>query len=206
MTDPPDLRDLVGDDVSEDDLDSLRRADQLLRTVPELPAGLPASLTDRVLATSSARQPWSFRRRTRALALAAALAVAVAGLFFGIGYRAGGDDFEPVRTVAMEPTEHAPQASAEIKLGPRDGTSGNWELVVDVAGLPPLPGDGYYVLWLSKDGKYAATCGTFNVGEGRTSVRMNASYPLWQFDEWVITAQTSRREERPPWLLHAPAT
>jgi hypothetical protein len=193
--------------VPEDDLDHLRRADLLLRRVPELPAELPASLTDRVMATSSARQPWSVRRRTGVLALAAALAVAVAGLFFGIGYRAGdGDDFVPVRTVAMEATENAPQAWAEIKLGPQDEASGNWELIVDVAGLPPLPGNGYYVLWLSKDGRYAATCGTFNVGEGRTSVRMNASYPLWRYDEWVISAQTSRGDERPPWLLHAPAT
>lgn len=204
MTDRPDLRDLVGDDLPESQRDGIERADRVLRAVPAPPAGLPPSLTSRVLAITAAVPRRSRRRVGAALALAAALAVAIAGTSFGIGYRLGGDDFEVRRTVVMRPTEAAPGASALIKVGPRDDATGNWGMVVEVAGLRELPGDGYYVLWLAKDGEYAATCGTFDVGNGLTSVSMNASYRLDDFDEWVISARVPGDDGEPRRLLQAP--
>jgi hypothetical protein len=202
MSEPPDLRDLAGDD-EPDALDQMRLGDELLRTVPPPPPELPASLTQRVLAIAATRPPRSRRRVVATIALAAALAVLGAALFFGLGYWAGGDEFTTVRTVALRATESAPGASGEVRLGPLDEASGNWEMVVEVEGLPSLPADEYYVLWLARDGEYAATCGTFNVGPGLTTVRMNASYRLADYDEWVISARTAGREEEPEWLLHA---
>ncbi len=69
-----------------------------------------------------------------------------------------------------------------------------------MTGLPKLPGERYYTLWLEKDGEYAATCGSFNVGEGTTTVRMTVSYRLSQFDAWVIS---EHGDEAEPHLLRA---
>jgi hypothetical protein len=205
VTKPPDLRDLVGGDVPESQREGIERADSVLRAVPPPPAELPPSLTSRVLAVT-ARTPPSRRRLGLGLALATALAVAIAGISFGVGYRLGGDEFEVVRTIVLTPTADAPGSSASIKVGAPDDATGNWGMVVEIAGLPKLPANGYYVLWLARDGEYAATCGTFDVGSGSTSVYMNASYRLEDFDEWVISPRVPGEESEPPWLLSAPTT
>jgi hypothetical protein len=103
-------------------------------------------------------------------------------------------------TVPMHATEAAPEAAAVVQVGERDEKSGNWELILEVTGLPKLPGERYYTLWLEKDGEYAATCGSFNVGEGTTTVRMTVSYRLSQFDAWVIS---EHGDEPEPHLLRA---
>jgi hypothetical protein len=105
--------------------------------------------------------------------------------------------------VAMQPTENARDAAAVIRIGERDDDSGNWQLELEITGLPPLRPGETYDLWLAKDGEYAASCGTFSVGEGETTVRMSASYRLSEYDDWVITKHGSG-EEDPPWLLRAP--
>jgi len=56
-----------------------------------------------------------------------------------------------------------------------------------VQGLPKLPRGGYYELWLTRHGRLAAGCGTFNVQGGRTTVSLNAPYKLKGFDGWVVT-------------------
>ena len=202
MTEPRDVRDLVGDDVPEAELAELARVDALLRSVPPPAPEVPATLTRAITG------PGSTRRRPRRLAVAIALATALAALSFGVGsWLAGGDDFEARGTVPMEATDNARGASGLIRLGPAQG-GGNWELELETQGLPKLPEGGYYVLWLSKDGEYAATCGTFAVGSGTTTVRMNAPYRLADYDAWVVTAVVPGRDEdaEPPWLLKADIT
>jgi hypothetical protein len=102
----------------------------------------------------------------------------------------------------MAPTANAPGAEAAIRVGERDEGSGNVELLVDVAGLPPLEPDESYALWLERDGEWAATCGYFAVGEGQTTVRMTVSYDFRDFDAWIIS-EGNRREELPTPLLAA---
>jgi Anti-sigma-K factor rskA len=202
MSEPPDLRELVGEDVDEDELRKLRRVDSLLRSVPPPPAEVPASLTRAVRATTPA--PIWTRRRT---ALAAAAAAALAALAAGAGaWLAGGTaGFEAREMVRMEATENAPGASAVIRLG-EAREDGNWTLELETEGLPELPPGGYYLLWLAEDGEYAGPCGTFRTDDGDTTVRMNASYRLAEYDEWVVTAELPDAPEdaEPPWLLHAP--
>jgi hypothetical protein len=198
VREPPDLRHLVGDDLGPEELERLRRVDDLLRRVPAPPPVLPHSLTQAV-AQLPLGTPSLFTRRRAAVAVA--LAAALAALAFGIGRWTAGDGFETRFTVPMQATDHAPGASALIRVGEPDEASGNWPLELDVSGLPPLRGDGYYVLWLAKGGEYAATCGTFAVAEGETMVHMTVSYRLRDYDAWVITAHTE--QEEPPWLLRA---
>ncbi|TMJ94003.1 MAG: hypothetical protein E6G67_10735 [Actinobacteria bacterium] len=199
---PRDLRELVGDDVPAEELARLRHADAALRSVPPPPLTIPESLTRRV-ESLTATSLWTRRRAGAALALAAALSA----MFFGIGHWTGRESpgFEPRLSVPMRATSHAPGASALIKLGRENADSGNYKLELVVRGLRKLPAGGYYVLWLSKGGRYAGTCGTFRVGSGTTSVDMNVSYRLSDYDTWVVTAQLPGQgpSSPHPWLLEA---
>ncbi len=86
----------------------------------------------------------------------------------------------------MRGTEAAPDALASIQLGRRDD-GGNWPMMLTVQGLEPLPGRGYYELFLTRDGKPIAQCGSFDVeDEGQTKVRLSAAYDLSRFDGWVV--------------------
>jgi hypothetical protein len=192
MSETPDFRDLVGDDLTPEEELDLARVDALLRSVPSPASEVPGSLTRRVERIGTVTQLWT-RRRT---ALAIALAATVAALFFGVG-RWVDNGFDARGTVQMQAESSAPGATAEIKLGSRD-EAGNWKMQLVVDGLPHLGDKGYYVLWLSKDGKYAGTCGTFDVN-GRTTVDMTASYDLSEYDSWVI----SQAKPDSPWLLTA---
>jgi hypothetical protein len=190
-----DFRDLVGDDVSAEERAELARVDRLLRSVPAPPAEVPGSLTRAVERIGAGRRAWTPRRAASTLAFAAALAA----VFFAVG-RWTQSGIQYSEAVPMRATSNAPQASGGIHVADRDEATGNWRLELKVSGLPKLrPGD-YYVLWLAKHERYAATCGTFNVGSGTTTVDMTVSYRLDDYDAWVI----SSHKENSPWLLSAP--
>jgi hypothetical protein len=188
-----DFRDLVGDDLSQEERAKLERVDRLLRTVPALPSEVPGSLDRAVNRIGTERRQWTPWR----LVAAVALAVTLAALFFGVGRWTTGGEPHYRAIIQMTPASSNPQASALIKLGDRDA-NGNWKLKLQVDGLPELSGDGYYVLWLAKEGKYAATCGTFKV-RGDTTIDMTVSYRLSEYDAWVI----SEARDDAPWLLSA---
>jgi Anti-sigma-K factor rskA len=190
-----DLRELVGDDLTPEEWAQLERVDRLLRSVPPPPAEVPGSLVRAVERIGEERPAWTTRRFVAAVALAAALSA----LFFAVGRWTTGGGPEYGASVPMRATDDAPGASAVIKLAGRDEATGNSQLQLRVSGLPRLTGDAYYVLWLAKDGQYAATCGTFNVGDGTTTVDMTVSYRLADYDAWVV----SRHGEDTPWLLTA---
>jgi hypothetical protein len=191
----PDFRDLVGDDLSPEERAELERVDMLLRSVPAPPAEIPGSLTHAVGRIGPHGRFWTPRR----IAAVAAVAAVLAAVSFGIGRWTGLGAPEYARAVPLQPTENATGARGIIKMGSRDEESGNWTLQLAVSGLPKLSGGDYYVLWLAKDGEYAATCGGFNVGSGETKVNMTVSYRLGDYDAWVI----SRHQEGAPWLLSA---
>jgi hypothetical protein len=193
MSDRPDFRDLVGDDLTPEEELELARVDSLLRSVPGPATEVPGSLTRAVEQIGTATPIWTRRRFVAAIALAATLAA----LFFGVGRWVGGG-FDARATVQMKPGKTTPDAWAKIELGPRDETTGNWKMRLVVDGLPHLGGADYYVLWLAKDGEYAGACGSFNVS-GRTTVDLTASYDLSEYDDWVIT----RVGDDSPWLLSA---
>ena len=188
-----DFRDLVGDDLSQEERAKLERVDRLLRTVPAPPSDVPGSLDRAVNRIGTERGQWTPWR----LVAAVTLAVTLAALFFGVGHWTTGGEPHYRASIQMTPAASNPRASALIKLGDRDA-NGNWKLKLQVDGLPELSGDGYYVLWLAKDGKYAATCGTFKA-RGDTTIDMTVSYRLSEYDAWVI----SEARDDAPWLLSA---
>lgn len=195
MKEPENLHDLVGEDLSPEELARLEHVDSLLRSVPAPPPELPASLT-RSIDTIGLEGPRPTRRR---LGLAVAFAAVLAAAAFGFGRWTADEGFDASAVVAMQPTGAAPQAAAVIEIGDRDAASGNWGMQLEISGLPSLPGGSSYHLWLAKDGEYAASCGYFNVGSGTTRVDLTVAYSLKDYDAWVI----SESRDNAPWLLQA---
>jgi hypothetical protein len=166
-----DVRDLVGD-VEPEELQRLQHVHDLLEQ-----AGPPPSLSPGL-----ARPPApgakviAFPRRYRYLAAVAAAAAAV--VLFGIGYLVGDNGPDSVRTVAMS---GAGGATAALEIYDKD-SSGNWPMRLRVNGLAA----GRYVLWLTRGGRLAESCGSFAVASGDASVPLNAPYRLRDFDGWVV--------------------
>jgi hypothetical protein len=193
MTRQPDFDDLVGQDVPAAERDRLRRAHELL-----LEAGPPPELSpelesvpwpDDALAPVFGRRS---ERKRRPMVLAAAIAtVAVATFLLGQATTSdNGMSISARQTVQLHGTSLAHGAFASLKLGKADA-GGNWPMVLRVRGLPRLPKDGYYDLYLTKDGRPLVSCGTFNV-DGETVVPLSAAYNLERFDKngWVIVRKT----------------
>ena len=183
----PNFDELVGPEVVGEERARLRRAHELLVAAGP-PPEVPAHLASPPVASIA-------RRRLALVLLAAAVSVAA---FAGGWFVRGGEDegaFAVRRVVSMHATEHARGASAVIKLGVPDA-SGNWEMLVTVRGLKPLPEGGYYELLLTHDGEPVATCGSFKVrARGATTVRLGASYNLDDYDGWVVRPYVHDREQ-----------
>jgi uncharacterized membrane protein YgcG len=194
---PADFDELVGADLEPGERERLRRTHDLLVTAgapPELPPslrvppGAPTPAEVRIF-------PGGYPRRR--LAAAVVLAAAIAVTAFGAGYlTAEGSDPEPAFAtdfvVPMRGTDAAAEARASLEVGERD-EAGNWPMRMTVRNLPALPNLGRYELLLTKDGRLAASCGTFTVEGDKTVVFLNAPYRLRQYDTWVITREGSER-------------
>ena len=186
---PPDLRDLVGDDVPAEELARLGRVHQLLVDAgppPELPGELADAPEQGGTVALLPKRHW------RPLAaLAAALALAA----FGVGWLAassgdsGDESFPPIDfRLPMAGTSAAPQAVASIAVAEKD-EAGNWPLKMTIRGLPAKAS---YELWLTKEGKLAALCGPFRT-DGDSVAYLNAPYRLRQYDGWVVTRAGEKR-------------
>jgi hypothetical protein len=190
---PPDFDELVGEDVPAEERERLRGVHDLL-----VAAGPPAELSpalERAPSVGGAVHVLPRRRRGAVLLLAAALAAAAFGGGFLTGaVTRGGGQKSAVVVIPMHGTRAAPNALASISLQEVD-KAGNWPMRFTVQGLPKLSGGGYYELYLTRHGRIAATCGTFNVHGGRTTVRLNAPYRLRGFDGWVVTRHLPGRPD-----------
>ncbi len=192
---PPEFDELIGDDVSGAERARLRNVHDLL-----VEAGPPPELSpelETVPWPDDALAPlgvWRRRREGRRSPLIAAAALAtVAAIAFLVGQATGngsGDSFNTQHVVRLHGTPLDSDALATIQLGPRD-RNGNWPMLLHVTGLQRLPEGGYYDVYLTKDGKPVALCGSFNVIRGETTVQFSAAYELGHFDRdgWVITRQ-----------------
>lgn len=196
----PDFGELVGDDLPAGEEERLRGAHELLLAagpLPELPPSLARAPEVEDPYEASAAFSLLPRRGGRMLTLAAAFAVLTLIVGYVVGSRHGG--FDTHYTVAMRGTAAAPQATGLIRVGHIDSV-GNWPLEVQVAGLRRLPRGSYYTLYLTRNRKPAAECGTFRVHEGETTVRMNAPYNFRRYDGWVVVATGPGEKEGPPLL------
>ena len=179
----PDFRELIGDDVPEEERARLERVHELL-----IEAGPPPELPPAIADLSGEPETVVVLPRRRAGAMIA-LAAAIALVAFVGGYAAahhGNGTFSTFKSLPMHGTAAAQNASATIDLGNLDA-SGNWPLRVELRNLPALPRGGYYEMFLTKNGKPAASCGAFAASGSSSTVRLNAPYNLKRFGGWVVT-------------------
>lgn len=201
---PDDVRELVGADVPPDELALLRQADAALRATPA-PPDVSETLDRRVLAIPGQRRRVGDRRR---LLAGLAIAAGFAGAAFGIGLWAGGNGSggpSVVEEVTLAATANGPR-EAEMTLSVLElDAAGNWNMSGDVRGLPPLPDDHYYEVWLTRGGELAEPCGRFVVaGDGRAdNVWFNAPYRFSGFDRWVVVS-VGPDGATSEWLLDGP--
>jgi hypothetical protein len=126
------------------------------------------------------------RRRGALLAIAAAFAVTVLALGGALAQSA--DD---QLVIAMTGTPAAPAASASLTALALDD-AGNWPMEVSIEGLAPAASGRPFELWLTRDGRREALCGSFLTDEsGAAVVPMNAPYRFDEYDGWVVVVQGS---------------
>lgn len=188
---PPDFDELAGN-APPGERDRLRHVHDLLVEAgppPELPPELDAvQWPEEALAPLGLTRRAHPTRKRSPLLLAATLAtIAVAAFLVGQATSPSSTSIDAVAVVKMHGTSLARDATASIELG-RAGADGNWPMVLNVTGLRPLPRGGYYELYLSREGKPVAPCGSFNVDRDETTVRLSAAYDLKsQRWGWVVT-------------------
>jgi hypothetical protein len=193
MTSRPDFDELVGNELSAQERGRLERVHELL-----VAAGPPPELTPALAdPTAEPEAPVMLPRRRAGAVLALAATIALLAFLGGfLAGRTGGEGFSTLRAIPMHGTSAAPNASATIDLGQLDA-GGNWPLRVVVRGLKPLQ-QGYYEMFLTKNGKPVASCGTFRVSGGESTVRLNAPYDLRNFDHhWVVVRSTPESTTHP---------
>jgi hypothetical protein len=194
VSQPPDFRELVGEDVPEEERARLERVHDLLVAAGP-PPELPPSLAEPSTEPPGAVVPFLPRRRIGA---AIGLAAAVGLVAFVGGFIAGrtGDQFTEQFSVPMRATPLAQGASGTIQVGKLD-ESGNWPLKLVVRGLKPLPRGSVYEMYLTRRGRPAATCGTFAIRRPTATVRLNAPYNLRTYDGWVVTREAAGSTTHP---------
>lgn len=198
MSDFKDIVDTEG--LSDDEVARLQRVHELLVEAgppPDLPPALesPVEPTDAEIL----QFPQMPKRRW---ALVAVLAATVALIAFGGGFLTGhghakASAFDTKRVVSMQ----GQGAVAFLKIGWHDD-AGNWPMEFQVSGLPKQTnGRSYYELWLSRNGKPVAPCGTFRVNARNTTIRLSVPYKFSRFDGWVVTVQGPGRHEPGPVVM-----
>jgi hypothetical protein len=181
VSDAPEFRDLVGEDLPPEEQERLERVHEMLIAAgppPELPPEL-ADAPDRH-ASSRELEPTGLPRRRVGAALALAAAIALVTFVGGYvaGYNRTNDNFQSVRSVALAKGAQR----ADVQFGPRD-ENGNTPMQVKVEGLRRLPAGDYYTLFMTKHGKPIVLCGSFNVrGKQSTTLHFNVAYDPADFD------------------------
>ena len=191
MNRDPSLDELIGADVSGAERERLQNVHELL-----LQAGPPPEVPPEIAAGPTLAMTLGRPRRAvkpRALLLLAAT-VAIAIVFFA-GYIAANNgggtsatrNLVPVKELALKGTSAAPGAEASLRIW--RAKDGNWPMTLAVAGLPKLPANSYYEVYLVRDGRPWGSCGTFRVSRSgaAVTVTLNAPYSLRRGDSWLVT-------------------
>lgn len=192
MNQPPDFDQLIGADVEGSERARLRRVHSLLVQAGPPPEISPTIEAGPTLAMTMGRRPKPIRRRVLLLAAA----IAVIALAFLAGFIAGnGGGGTRGEVLQLTGTPAAPSALASLQIEPVDA-AGNWPMKLSVKGLPRLRDHWYYEVFLMRDGKPYAPCGSFKVATGQaTVVQLNAPYRLRHSDSWVVTRQAPDSRE-----------
>jgi hypothetical protein len=201
VTRTPDFEDLVGADIGREDRERLARVHDLL-IVAGPPAELPPELELGPTLAMTLAGHRSHRHVQRRVALLAAAVMVLVLAFLGGYIAANSGSAGGGRTLKLVGTAQAPHALAALHVDAVD-IAGNWPMTISVTGLPKLPNRGYYEVFLTRNGKIYAPCGSFLVksASGAVSVKLNAPYDLQAGDSWVVTRQLPGKRQAGPVVL-----
>jgi hypothetical protein len=202
MTRTPDFEELVGTDLAREERERLEHVHNLL-----VIAGPPAELAPEIEGGPTLAMTLGGPRNrqvVRRVALLAAAIMAILLVFLG-GYvtgNKGGGGFSGGHTLKLVGTAQAPTALASLHVASAD-PAGNWPMTLAATGLAKLPAHGYYEVFLTRNGKIWAPCGTFRVESATSavSVKLNAPYDLRRGDGWVVTRQLPGHRDAGPVVL-----
>ena len=155
MSKGPDFFDLVGDDGTQQELEQLRQAHDLMIAAGPLPE-LSPRLAEPPRTTAKTTSWLPRRRRGTAFVLAAGVVAAAFGVGFLVGDRGNGQFPSVGQPIAMHAVTPQGKGRASILIGEQDSV-GNWPLLVRATGLKPLPKGEWYELYLTKKGSGSAT-------------------------------------------------
>jgi hypothetical protein len=195
----PDFDELIAD-AEPGERERLRRVHDMLVVAGPPPELTPQMEAGPTLGMTIGGRP-SRRHTQRRVALLAA-AIVVLLLAFLVGYVTGNDSKVSGRLLKLQGTAVAPNAQASLRLEDVD-PAGNWPMELAAVGLPKLPPKGYYEVFLVRNGKPWAPCGSFVVKNAKVgvSVRLNAPYRLRRTDTWIVTRQTWGNRDAGPIVL-----
>lgn len=193
MNRTPDFDQLVGSDVDGAERARLRNVHALLVEAGPPPEISPSMAAGPTLGMTMSRQRKPVRRR--AMLLAATVAVLAAVFLAGYVTGNGGGSTASAEIMKLGGTQAAPAALASLQIKPED-SAGNWPMRLSVTGLPRLKEGSFYEVYLMRNGKPYAPCGSFKVStKAATVVDLNAPYHLEHGDSWVVTRQTPTSSE-----------
>ena len=200
MHDPDPNFDELVTDAEPEERERLRRVHDMLVVAGPPPELTPQMEADRRSAMTIGGRT-SRRRVQRRVALLAA-AIVVLLLAFLVGYITGNDTKVSGQLLKLEGTPAAPNAQASLRVQEVD-PAGNWPMELAALGLPKLPARGYYEVFLVRNGKPWAPCGSFVVKNEKVgvSVRLNAPYRLRPSDSWIVTRQSWGDNDAGPVVL-----
>lgn len=194
MSDGPDFRELIGDDLAPEERARLERVHDLLVAAGP-PPELPPRLAEPDLEGRRDSNVSFLPRRRVGLMLGLAAALALTAFLGGFVAGKSSHSFPTAVDVPMHGTALASNASATIHVAKAD-SDGNWPLELVVHRLKALPKGQYYEMFLTRNGKPAATCGTFRLSSG-DRVRLNAPYDLRGFSGWIVTRERPGSNRHP---------
>jgi hypothetical protein len=129
-------------------------------------------------------------------------AAASAALALGLALLEGSGS-DTIAARSMHGVGSAAAASALIQIGNND-RDGNRPLELTVQGLPALPHNRWYELYLTRKDKPKILCGIFQTSRsGSARVSMNAPADLNEYDGWIVVASNLDGAKRV--LLTTPA-
>jgi hypothetical protein len=188
----PRFDELVDAETTGEERERLRHVHELL-----LEAGPPPELTPKLRTAPGSSGVVRLQRRRvmkrRGLLLLAAavsiVAVFAAGYAVANGRHGGSSTVSSgiAKTLELKGTRLAPTAHATLDVWKPQ--AGNWPMTLSVTGLHKLPQRAYYYVYLMRDGKPWAPCGSFRVASASQALTLtlNAPYKLRKGDTWVVT-------------------
>jgi len=173
---------LIGDEPDGVERDRLRRAHNLLLEAGPPPELKPEMEAGPTLAMTLSRTRTIARKRRPFLLTAAAAALVAAVIGLGVLGRGHGHQYP---SFSLRGTVFSPNASGTLYIVSTKTSTPRMK--IEVKGLAAIKKP--YVVYLVRNGKAIAPCGSFTVADPNREVTavLHSPYPVQSSDKWIVT-------------------